>query len=76
MAEQSAKADCYGLKILPEIMRQESKAGVRLMHREIKAHKRVLEEQKYPEHQLQRSAIVAENSRTMIQEHKSINGII
>jgi hypothetical protein len=70
MAEQSAKADCYGLKILSEIMCQESKPGVRLMHREIKAHKRVLEEQKCPEHQLQCSAIVAENPRTMIQEHK------
>lgn len=45
MAEQSAKTDCYRLKILSEIMRQESKAGVRLIHREIKAHKRVLEEQ-------------------------------
>jgi hypothetical protein len=58
MAEQSAKADCYRLKILPEIMRQGSKAGVRLIHREIRAQKRVLEEQKCPEHRLQCSAIV------------------
>ena len=46
MAEQSAKADCYRVKILSDIMCQESKAGVRLIHREIKAYKRVLEEQK------------------------------
>jgi hypothetical protein len=46
MAEQSAKADCYRLKILSEIMRQGSKAGVRLLHQEIRAQKRVLEEQK------------------------------
>lgn len=76
MAEQSAKDDCYGLKILLETMCQEAKARVGLMHREIKAHKRVREGKRVlsiNSNALLR--IVCREPTNQIQEHKSIGGI-